>query len=195
MNLMLGRPIRATHAADGFDRMAFTIDDIERMTQAGVLDEDDRFELIEGEIVWGEPKLFAHEWIKLALNRALSRALPDHPQLGVETSAYLSPTTVVDPDLSIFPMMNKREVRGPDLLLAIEVADTSLGKDLHLKARVYAKYGVRELWVIDANTRVTHVFRDPVEGEWTHRESLPADRTLAHVAAPGFAMVLRDLGG
>ncbi len=193
MNLMPGRQIRATHAADGFDRMAFTIDDIERMTRAGVLDEDDRFELIEGEIVWMQAKNFPHERIKLALNRALSRALPDHLQLGVETSAYLSDITVVDPDLSIFPMMNTREVRGPDILLAIEVADTTLAKDLNLKAGVYAKYGVRELWVIDATKRVTHVFRDPVEGAWTQSETYAADHALTHASAPGFSLRLGDL--
>ena len=193
MNLMPGRQIRATHAADGFDRMAFTIDDIERMTQAGVLDEDDRFELIEGEIVWMQAKNFPHERIKLALVRALSRALPDQLQLGVETSAYLSKTTVVDPDLSIFPMMNTREVRGPDILLAIEVADTTLAKDLNLKAGVYAKYGVRELWVIDANKRVTHVFRDPVEGAWTQREIYDAEHALTHATAPGFLVRMGDL--
>ena len=193
MNLMPGRQIRATHAADGFDRMAFTIDDIERMTQAGVLDEDDRFELIEGEIVWMQAKNFPHERIKLALVRAFSRALPDHLQLGVETSAYLSKTTVVDPDLSIFPMMNTREVRGPDILLAIEVADTTLAKDLHLKAGVYAKYGVRELWVIDANKRVTHAFRDPIAGAWTQRETFDADHALTHASAPGFSVRLGEL--
>ena len=193
MNLMPGRQIRATHAADGFDRMAFTIDDIERMTQAGVLDEDDRFELIEGEIVCGEPKLFAHERIKLALSRALSRTLPDHLQLGVATSAFLSDITVVDPDLSIFPMMNTREVRGPDILLAIEVADTTLAKDLHLKAGVYGKYGVRELWVIDANKRVTHVFRDPIAGAWTQRETHDAEHALTHASAPGFLVRLVEL--
>lgn len=185
--------MRATHVADGFDRMAFTVADIERMTEAGVLEPDDKFELIEGEIVWMQAKHFPHERIKLALNRALTRALPDHLQLGVETSAFLSDITVVDPDLSIFPMMNTQEVRGPDLLLAIEVADTSLAKDLNLKAGVYAKYGVRELWVIDANARATHVFRNPLEGLWTQRETLGPDHALTHAAAPGFSLRLADL--
>jgi Uma2 family endonuclease len=193
MNLASVRQIRTTHAADGFDRMAFTVSDIERMTEAGVLGPDDRFELIEGEIVCGQPKLFAHERIRLALNRAFSRSLPDHLQLGAVTSAFLSDITVVDPDLSIFPMMNTQEVRGPDLLLAIEVADSSLAKDLNLKAGVYAKYGVRELWVIDANARVTHLFRTPVDGVWTQRETLGPDHALTHAAAPEFSLRLSDL--
>ena len=127
------------------------------------------------------------------LSRALSRTLPDHLQLGVATSAFLSDITVVDPDLSIFPRMNTREVRGPDILLAIEVADTTLAKDLHLKAGVYAKYGVRELWVIDANKRVTHVFRDPIAGAWTQLETHDAEHALTHASAPGFLVRLGEL--
>ena len=90
-------------------------------------------------------------------------------------------------------MMNTREVRGPDILLAIEVADTTLAKDLNLKAVVYAKYGMPELWVIDANQRITHVFRDPVEGAWTQRETYGADHALTHATAPGFLVRLGDL--
>ena len=193
MNIALHRKTMLTRAADGFERRAFTFDDVKRMIDAGILDEDDRFELIEGEIVWMQAKNFPHERIKLALNRALSRALPDNLQLGVETTAYLASITFVDPDLTIFPMMNTEEVRGPDILLAIEVADTSLAKDLKLKAGVYAKYGVRELWVIDARKLVTHVFRPPVEGVWTFRGKISGKEPLTHGSAPGFSMRLGEI--
>ena len=193
MNIALTRKVALTHAADGFERLAFTYDDIRRMIKAGILEEDDKFELIEGEIVWMQAKHFPHERIKLALNRALARALPDHLQLGVETTAFLATITFVDPDLSIFPMMNTEEVRGPDILLAIEVADTSLAKDLRLKAGVYAKYGVQELWVIDVNKLVTHVFRAPVDGAWTFKEALSGKQVLQHACAPGFAVKLADI--
>ena len=192
MNLALGKKL-LTHAADGFDRLAFTIHDIKRMTEAGILDEDDKFELIEGEIVWMQSKHFPHERIKLALVRHLSRTLPDHLQLGVETSAFLSDITVVDPDLTIFPMMNTEEVRGPDILLAIEVADTTLAKDLRLKSRVYAKYGVQELWVIDAKRLLTHVFRAPKDGAWSETARFDASHTLTHASAPSFALRLDEL--
>ena len=73
MNIALDRKVLLTHAADGFDRRAFTHADIRRMIKAGVLDADDKFELIEGEIVWMHAKNFAHERIKLALVRAFSK--------------------------------------------------------------------------------------------------------------------------
>jgi Uma2 family endonuclease len=193
MNIHLNQGRDLTRAADGFDRRAFTVDDIRRMQDAGIVDPDERFELLEGDIVLMQANNFVHERIKLALNRALSRTLPDTLQLGVETSAYLSEITFVNPDLSIFPMMDTEQVRGTDILLSIEVANTSLRKDLNLKAAIYAKYGVRELWVIDARKLVTHVFRAPVDGQWTEREILASDAVLAHPTAPGFAMRLSDL--
>ena len=70
MNLAPGRQVRTTHVADGFDRMAFTVSDIERMTEAGVLEPDDKFELIEGEIVWMQAKHFPHERPDHALTHA-----------------------------------------------------------------------------------------------------------------------------
>jgi Uma2 family endonuclease len=161
------------------------------MVEAGVLEDDDKIELIEGEIVWKmQAKHFPHERIKLAFNRALSRALPDDLQLGVETTVYLSDITFVDPDLSIFPMMDTEQVRGTDLLLAIEVAHTTLAKDLRLKASVYAKYGVREYWVIDAEKRVTHVHTAPVDGRWGSVVVKGPDGALTHPSAPRFALRL-----
>ena len=193
MNIALTRPFPVTRAADGFDRRAFTVDDVRRMINAGILDEDDNFELIEGEIVWMRAKHFPDERIKLALVRSLSKVLPDHLQLGVETTAWLSDITFVEPDLAIFPMMDTEKVRGPDILLAIEVADTSLAKDLKLKSAVYAKYGVRELWVIDARKLVTHVFREPVDGKWTFTAKLSGKQALTHATALGFATRLAEI--
>jgi len=182
-----------TRAAEGFDRRAFTVDEILRMQEIGVLDEDERFELIEGEIVLMQAKNYPHERIKLALNRALTRALPDRLQLGVETSLYLSSTTILEPDLSIFPMMDTTKVRGPDVLLVIEVADTTLDKDTRLKAAIYAKYNVLEMWVIDANRLETHVHRNPVDGKWRNIEIRGPDHMLTHSSAPNFAARLADL--
>jgi hypothetical protein len=70
--------VAATTAAEGFPRRAFTVEDISRMMEAGVLGEDEKFELIEGEIVMMASKGIAHERIKSALNIAVVRALPDH---------------------------------------------------------------------------------------------------------------------
>lgn len=133
------------------------------------------------------------ERVKLALVRSFSRALPDALQLGVETCLYMSDVTILEPDLSIFPKMDTTKVRGPDVLLAIEVADASFEKDKGLKAAIYAKYGVQELWAIDAINLETHVHRDPIEGRWSKIEIFSPGDALTFKSAPGLVIKLRDL--
>ena len=78
--------------------------------------------------------------------------------MGVETTLYLSPNTFVEPDLVVYPRgLRLEDVKGTDILLAIEVAATSLAYDRGLKAQLYARHGVNELWVVDAARRTTFV--------------------------------------
>ena len=180
-----------TRAAEGFDRRAFTVDEILRMQEAGIISDDENFELIEGEIVPMQAKTHVHELIKSSLNMGLARALPDDLWMGVESTMYLSKNTFVEPDLVVYPRGIKLEdVRGTDIVLAIEVALTSLAYDRGLKAQLYAHHGVRELWVIDAAERRTHVHTAPKAGVWKSVvERGPLDE-LSCVAIPGFSAKL-----
>ncbi len=186
-------PPASTTAGDGYPRRAFTADEIFRMQDLGIIDEDENFELIEGDLVMMQFKNAPHERFKLAFVRLLAKTLPDHLQLGVETSLVLDARTILEPDLSIFPMMDSTSARGPDVLLAIEIADTTLRRDLKLKGALYARYGVRELWVIDTNRLQTTVHRAPREGVWSSVEVVPIEAVLTHPSAPGLAVRLADL--
>jgi len=75
--------VAVTTAAEGFPRRAFTVEDISRMIEAGIIREDEKFELIEGEIVMMAAEGIAHERLKAALNIAVVRALPDDLTVGV----------------------------------------------------------------------------------------------------------------
>jgi len=90
-----------TRAAEGLDRRAFTVDEVLRMQEAGIISEDENFELIEGEIVPMQAKTHVHELLKSALNLGIARALPERLWLGVETTIYLTPNTFVEPDLVV----------------------------------------------------------------------------------------------
>ena len=180
-----------TRAAEGFDRRAFTVAEILRMQDAGIISEDENFELIEGEIVPMEAKSHAHELIKIALNIAIARALPDHLWMGVESTLYLSPNTFVEPDLTVYPKGPKLEdVKGKDILLAIEVAATSLAYDRGLKAELYARYGVNELWVVDAARRATFVHQGPEGRSWRSIVERPPEDSLTAAALPDFSIRL-----
>jgi Uma2 family endonuclease len=180
-----------TRAAEGFDRRSFTVAEILRMQDAGIIAEDENFELIEGEIVPMQAKTHVHERIKIALNIAIARALPAHLWMGVESTLYLSANTFVEPDLTLYPNGVKLEdVKGSDILLAIEVAATSLAYDCGLKAQLYARHGVRELWVVDAVRRATFVHQGPESGGWRSIVERGPDEALTVAALPGFSMRL-----
>jgi Uma2 family endonuclease len=138
--------VRVTKGAEGLERRAFTVDEIWRMVETGIIAPEERFELIEGELVPMSPKGPVHETVKSALAIALAKALPETLWMGFETTLELSDMTFVEPDLGVYRKgLGLREVRGPDILLAVEVSDTSLAYDLGLKARLYALHGVAEL--------------------------------------------------
>jgi hypothetical protein len=89
----------------------------------GLIDEDDNFELIEGRIVSMGPKYHAHERLKSELGMAFARVCPDDLIVGFETSLFLSPDTIVEPGLCIYPRrIRSEDVRGEDVLLAIEIS-------------------------------------------------------------------------
>jgi len=176
-------------------RRAFTVADIARMIEAGVIGEDGNFELIEGENVPMSPKYRAHERVKSILGAALARALPDHLLIGFASSIYLSEDTFVEPDLCIYPArLRLEEMKGPDLAIAIEAAASSLAFDLAVKAPLYARHGVREYWVVNAPELTTTIHAGPrPDGGWESVRTAPPEEELRIAALPGFALRLEGI--
>lgn len=192
--------VALAHATDGLPRRAFTVHDIRRMVDAGILREDERFELVEGDLVMMSAKGYAHELIKSAVNIALARALPDDMTMGAEMTIQLNDNTILEPDLAVFKRSSLMKsdaslsyVSPGELLLAIEVAASSLAYDRGLKALLYARHRVRELWVIDANERATWVHTGPAEDGWSSIVVRSPDELLATSALPGFSIRLGDI--
>ena len=146
-----------------------TVDQVYELTAAGVFAENDNFELIDGEIVpMAAAKADWHAIMTSRLTRALARGLPDHLRLFVEPSVTFSPVRLLEPDLAVWTKGGMpRQVRGPDLALVIEVADSSLGYDLRVKAPLYAEHGVRDYWVVDAVRQTVRTHRAPADGRYT----------------------------
>jgi Uma2 family endonuclease len=145
-----------------------TVADILRLQDEGVIGEQENFELIEGEIVpMAAMKSSAHERIKNRLARLLNRALPEHIGVFVESSIPFADDTYLEPDIAVFDASTQtHDVRGADVLLVIEVASSSIGFDLRVKAPLYASFGIRDYWVIDAMRGTVRVHRDPVDGRY-----------------------------
>jgi Uma2 family endonuclease len=190
-----------TRAADGFARRAFTVHDVRRMIDVGVIGEDERIELIEGDITVLSPKPFAHERIKSALSLAMLRMASDYLMVAVAPTLQLTETVLVDPDIAIFPRSAFRPSAAGfaaldpgEARLIVEIAASNLPYDRSLKARLYARHYVCECWVIDANESVTWVHTDPVEDGWGSIIERKPNETLTTAGLPGLAIRLDAIG-
>jgi Uma2 family endonuclease len=140
------------------------------MVEVGLIPEDERLEILGGEIVPMSPKGARHEAIKVALSMLWGRIAPEAFVVAPETGLYLNEHTYLEPDFIVFRKdVGLNNVKGPDVLLAVEVADSSLGYDLGRKAALYAEFGVKELWVVDAVSRVVHVHVEPAPGGYARK--------------------------
>jgi Uma2 family endonuclease len=196
--------LHIVHGADGLARRAFTAGDVSRMLEAGIMEEDEPFELVEGELVLMNAQGFAHDRIKTALTRKLGRFLPDDFFVGAEVSVQLSAKLIVQPDVVVgFERAVARTAEGfltiptGDILLLVEVATTSLSFDRGRKAVLYATHGIEEYWVIDTNRQVTWVHRRPQAEGFAEVAMVAADGELRPLASElsEFGLRLVDLVG
>ncbi|TDX67436.1 Uma2 family endonuclease [Methylosinus sp. sav-2] len=190
----IGLPLE-TQAAEGLPRRCWSVAEIEEMLRAGIIDEDERFELIGGEVVPMSPKGARHEWVKIAVNRFLQRAAPQHLEVAQETTLRLDARTFVEPDFCVFPRdLPLSALDGPAVLLAIEIADSSLAYDKGRKIGVYAAFGVREVWVVDAVRAVTFIHRRLGAAGYAEIVEFASAARLEPTLAPEFSFSLAELG-
>jgi Uma2 family endonuclease len=191
----MGSAVRVTSAAEGLPRRRFTVAEVEAMVAAGVMEEDERVELIGGELVPMSPKGIQHEVVKRALLDRWIRARPDDVHLAPETTFRLSEDTYLEPDIVIYPRASGLQgLTGASVLLVVEIADSSLRYDIGHKAALYASFGIRELWVIDAVRLTARVFREPAADGYRNASDFgPADRITPLIAPEAFALRLDEL--
>ena len=170
----MGSVARVTSAAEGLPRRRFTVAEVEAMVAAGVMEEDERVELIGGELVPMSPKGNHHEVVKTALVGSMDIALARRVAAwSHETTFRLSEDTYLEPDVVIYPRASGiRGLSGRNVLLVVEIADSSLRYDIGRKAALYASFGIRELWVIDAVRLTTRVFREPAADGYRNAQRL-----------------------
>jgi Uma2 family endonuclease len=185
-----------TQAAEGLPRRRWTTAELEAAVAQGIISEDERFELVGGEVVPMSPKGIRHEIAKRALQEHWFPLTVGSPvALITETTLYIGVDEFREPDFLFWPRsIPLKDVTPASALLIVEVADSSLRYDLRTKAPVYARLGVPEYWVIDAITLGTSVHRNPgPDGYAPAREAEP-DELLEPLLAPQLAVRLTDLG-
>jgi Uma2 family endonuclease len=192
--LRAGRQRPTTQAAEGLPRWRWTTAELIRLTDLGVFTAEDRMELIGGEIVPMSPVGRRHEVVADELAQYFTPLLPKTVRLTTERQFNLSDETYTKPDICLWPATIKApDVRGDTVLLIVEVAQTSLKFDTSTKAALYASHGVRDYWVINAETLETKVHRGPAPSVYAETRTLTANEVLVPLLVPQLSVRLESL--
>jgi Uma2 family endonuclease len=146
-------------------RRRFTVQQYHQMSASGILTEDDQVELIEGEVIEMAPIGSRHAACVDRLNRLLNRRLGEQVIVRVQNPLYLSENSEPQPDVSLVQFRADFYETGhpqpQDVLLLIEIADTTLEFDRSVKTSLYAGAGITEVWLVDLNNQALEIYREP----------------------------------
>jgi Uma2 family endonuclease len=171
-------------------RRRFTVHDYHRMGEAGILHEDDRVELIAGVIVEMAAIGTRHFACVNALNRLLVRGVGDEAIVSVQNPVRLDEHTEPQPDLTVLRTRDyRRSLPGPgDVLLLIEVSDTTLSYDRGVKLPLYARAGIPEVWIVDLAGQIVERHTDPSGAGYGRVEQARGGEKIEPNALPGLAL-------
>lgn len=178
------------------NRRRFTVSEFHRLIKAGVLTEDDRVELVEGEILEMSAIGNVHMACVNVLNERLVRSLGDAALVSIQNALRLNQRTELYPDVAVL----RRRPDGywsaiptaADVLLLVEVSDTTLRYDSRVKLPLYARAEIPEVWVVDLARRRILVHTDPTaDGYRSTRPSAPGE-TITPVAFAELSFAVGD---
>ncbi|MCB1824624.1 MAG: Uma2 family endonuclease [Candidatus Competibacteraceae bacterium] len=182
---------------DWLPRHRLTVADYHRMGMTGVLAEDAHVELIEGEIFDMAPIGSLHAGTVSYLSRLWVRAIGDRAIVWIQNPVALDQCSEPEPDVALLrPRADFYKTRHPqasDVLLIIEVADSSLRYDREVKLPLYARHGIAEVWIVDLVLNVVDVHRQPQADRYRESLRLSPPIRLAPLAFPDLDLDLRDL--
>jgi Uma2 family endonuclease len=175
----------------------FTVEEYYRMAEAGILTEDDRVELLEGEITAMSPLGSRHAGCVNRLSNSLFEALHGRALVAVQNPIRLSPRSEPQPDLTLLrPRADSYASAHPgpeDVLLLVEVAESSAGYDRDTKLPLYARSGISECWLVDLEARRVEIHREPAPDGYRDVQRLVAGQSLTCLALPGLQIRVEDV--
>jgi Uma2 family endonuclease len=162
------------------------------MLDAGILTEDDRVELIEGEIIQMAPIGSRHAACVSRLNQLFSREVGERTIVSVQNPIRLGEHSEPEPDVTLLrPKPDFYASAHPtpaDVLLVVEVADTSMEYDREVKIPLYARAGVSEVWLVDLTGNVVELFSGPSGDSYREVRRVAAGQTLSPAALTGLTI-------
>ncbi len=178
-------------------RRRFTVAEYHQMAEAGILGEDDRIELVEGEIVEMTPIGHRHAACVKRITRAFYRVFDDVATISVQDPVHLSEYTEPEPDVALLNPPADSYLTGhpgpADVLLIVEVAQTSSEPDRRVKVPLYARAGIPEVWLVDLEQDTITLYRDPAPTGYRTAQVVRRDERLAPAALPDRPLAASDL--
>jgi Uma2 family endonuclease len=180
-------------------RRRFTIDEYHRMGDAGVLTEDDHVELLDGEIVRMSPIGTPHASTVARLNALFMRRFGGHATIWVQNPIVLDRWSEPQPDLCVLApradFYASAYPRPRDVLLGVEVMDSSRGYDRTLKLPLYAKAELREIGLVDLKAGAIEIYRRPALRGYREQDTVGRGRTITPLAFPRMRVRVTDVLG
>lgn len=167
------------------------------MAESGILHEDDRIELIEGELIEMAAIGSRHFACVNTLNHLLVKNLADSAVVSVQNPVRLDENNEPEPDLAVLRARDYRDsLPGPeDVMLLIEVSDTTLSYDRNVKLPLYARSGVPEAWVVDLAGDLVERHTGPSGNIYRHLERARRGETLSSTVSPELVVDLDHVLG
>ena len=177
----------------------FNVDEYYRMTQAGIFSEDDRIELIEGEVVEMSPIGSSHQGCVDQLSSVVMEKIGRAAIVRVQGPVHIDEYSEPQPDISLLKprqdFYRRAHPTPTDVLLVIEVADTSLEYDRNVKLPLYARSGIPEAWLIILAKDSVEVHSEPKNGKYQKVQRLKRGKTLASPTIAGLKVNVDDILG
>ncbi len=179
----------------------FTVDTYQRLGELGILGEDDRVELIDGQVVEMSPIGPGHAGCVTALTGLVGPLVAGRALVSVQNPVRLGEHSEPQPDLALLvPRADTYRTTHPqpeDVLLVIEVADASLEHDRDVKVPLYAAAGVPEVWLVRLADDVITQYRDPAPDRTGYATLRTARRgeTVTPIRLPGVTLRVDDILG
>jgi Uma2 family endonuclease len=173
-------------------RRSLTVAEYHKMGEAGILTEDDRVELIEGQLVAMTPIGSNHSGTINALTYTLVQRLRDAGIVAVQNPVRLGDLSEPQPDFAVLRPRDdfyRRSTPTPeDVILIIEVADSSLAYDRAIKRSLYARHGIPEFWIVDLTADAIEVHRDPAGDDYSFITRVGRDGSVSIALLPDVAI-------
>jgi len=176
-------------------RHQFTVLEYEEMGRAGIFDPGSRFELIDGEIIEMNPIGWPHAGIVTTLNNLLAERYRQWALVSPQNPLHLSDVSMPQPDLVLVRRVERRSGHPTpdDVLLVIEVSDSTLGFDRRVKLPLYAKAGVVETLIVDVQAQRVEAYRVPGSDGYREVQIHGVGEAVGVVAVPGVQLSVAEI--